>query len=150
MKLKCIMCDRRSVTFTEGALYEAKPSDFYKDEFVVTNDYGNRDTVPLDGALWKFEIVEPSGEGLWGQLWEEAEQRLEQKQSQEPVQVAVIRSIQEQCSRANLSISIDPEGFNIFDCDTDMQTMVHSAADAVEILETKLEYKDSMGKWGWQ
>lgn len=67
----------------------------------------------------------------------------------ESVQIATLRSIQEQCSRANLSISIDPEGFNIFDCDTDMQTMVHSVADAVEILETKLEYKDSMGKWGW-
>lgn len=149
MKLKCIMCDRRSVTFTEGALYEAKPSDFYKDEFVVTNDYGNRDTVPLDGALWKFEIVkelELTEDEHYAPYFDEP---MSPQRTKDAVQVAAIRSIQEQCSKVNLSISIDPSGFNVFDCDNDLQVMVHSVADVLEILESKLKFKSDMEKYQW-
>ena len=146
MKLKCIEnVNRADVSFTLGRIYEVvRETDCV---YYVTGDDDtewcvNKDTLEYCGnpAIGVFEIVDEStstDEFFW-------------KDQTEPVFIATLRSIQEQCSRANLSISIDPEGFNIFDCDTDMQTMVHSAADAVEILETKLEYKDSMGKWGWQ
>jgi len=145
MKLKCIEnVNRADVSFTLGRIYEVvRETDCV---YYVTGDDDikwciNKDTLEYRGnpAIGVFEIVDEStstDEFFW-------------KDQTEPVFIATLRSLQEQCSRANLSISIDPGGFNIFDCDTDMQTMVHSAAEAVEILETKLEYKDSMGKWGW-
>ena len=135
MKVKCIkneFTDASDPEFTLGSVY-----DFCEETGCLLGDDGwewildeNLCFAGQEGAL-QFESVDNSDN------------------TKEPMYIATLRSIQEQCSRANLSISIDPEGFNIFDCDTDMQVQVGSVADVIEILETKLEYQDSMGKWGW-
>lgn len=49
-------------SFTQGSVYEAKPSAFSGDHFRVINDKGNPSHVPLIGSLWQFEIIEDSCE----------------------------------------------------------------------------------------
>jgi len=144
MKVKCVENNFEShldPEFTVGKVYEMRD-----DGCIIGDDDCNwwlDDDYCYSGRpdMAKFEPVTESGNNR-----REVEPGINQTES---VQIATLRSIQEQCSRANLSISIDPEGFNIFDCDTDMQTMVHSVAEVIEILETKIEYRDYMGKWGW-
>ena len=48
-----------------------------------------------------------------------------------------------------MSISIDPEGFNIFDLDTEKQVLVHSVEEVDEIVGAKESYQESMSKWEW-
>lgn len=145
MKLKCVSSGRDS--FTAGEKYdviEVEPCGNYK----IESNFGTQMTV--FGESLKLQL-NPS---VQFELTEEpcdlyCDKPMTPQSTMESLKIATLRRIQEQCSKANLSISIDPEGFNIFDCDTDMQTMVHSVAETIEILETKIEYKDSMGKWGW-
>ncbi|QDP66539.1 MAG: hypothetical protein Tp1111DCM1126091_45 [Prokaryotic dsDNA virus sp.] len=144
MKLKCLRAGNS--WFTEGKVYNI--DEEWEDAYVIMDDDCDSGVINKDSLVERntdeinlFEIVADSTSiEVTGPLW---------KDQTEPVQVAAIRSIQEQCSRANLSISIDPEGFNIFDCDTDMQVMVHSVADVLEILESKLKFKSDMEKYQW-
>lgn len=145
MKLKCVeKTERHDPSFSVGTIYDIKSwgNEFY----FVDGDDGlewsiDREKLEFAGfpQYGVFEIVEkPKAISVDNSA-----------NTTEPVMVATLRNIQEQCSRANLSISIDPEGFNVFDCDNDMQTQVDSVAEVIEILETKIDFKDSMGKWGW-
>ena len=164
MKLKCVRkADSRDPSFTEGGVYDVVKEG--PDTYLVLGD---------DKAAWDIEkgTLEFSGMPECGifEIVEEASDvnqttvsnpdfpkvtresyahHPSQDEHKEPTYIATLRSIQEQCYKANLSISIDPSGFNIFDCDTAMQTMVHSVAETIEILETKIEYKDSMVRWVW-
>ena len=157
MKLKCVRkADDRDPSFTVGNTYEVDVGLSDNDSYIICGDDRctwaiTKDTLEFAGMpeFGIFEIVEEpelTEDEHYAPYFDEP---MSPQRTRDAVQVAAIRSIQEQCSKANLSISIDPEGFNIFDCDTDMQTMVHSVADVLEILESKLKFKSDMEQYQW-
>ena len=55
MKLKCVRAEIPG--FTEDHIYEVSGVEF-EIYYFVKNDMGQNVSVPLDGALWEFEIVQ--------------------------------------------------------------------------------------------
>jgi len=155
MKLMCtskLSTDDWSFTVGKTYVVERYSAGLY---YVIGNDGDewaiDSDTLEFCGnpAIGVFETVkepELTEDEHYAPYFDEP---MSPQRTRDAVQVAAIRSIQEQCSKANLSISIDPEGFNIFDCDNDLQVMVHSVADVLEILESKLKFKEDMANWSW-
>ena len=152
MKLKCV--SGVSAYVTNGKLYDILYEDAGGD-YTIESDCGVTMTVlrrnlqllinaGVTFQLWSDYVATP--EEACSQY---ADKPATPQRTKDALQVAAIRSIQEQCSKANLSISIDPEGFNVFDCDNDLQVMVHSVADVLEILESKLKFKSDMEKYQW-
>ena len=161
MKLKCVennFTDLLDPAFTVGRVYEMRDDGCIKGDDDYNWKLNDNYCYSLQPDMAKFEIVTEHGNN---QRDEQPTANLEEagiqfcdkpmtpRGTRDALQAETLRSIQEQCSKANLSISIDPAGFNIFDCDTDMQTMVHSVIDVVEILESKFKFKNDMEKYQW-
>lgn len=58
MKLKCIYVRDCGDIFTEGRVYDAEHSGLFTNQFRLTNDKDLTSHVPLNGALWGFQIIQ--------------------------------------------------------------------------------------------
>ena len=132
MKFKCIKPDTHGAYFTKDQVYvlETKPEDPH-----VIDDEGD-----LHEIIVTDNFIE-SGMGR-------AQFKLVQDEDQ-IVSTHVLSELQQKCKQLNMSISIDPEGFNIFDIDTEKQVLVHSVGEVDEIVSAKESYQESMSKWEW-
>ena len=133
MKLKCV---RSAVAwFTEGNVYSVV--DDFTRIYEIRDDNGTLSYINKDTLE---EIAPPELRGTVFRIYEDCVQTA----STQP-----LSELQQKCNHLNMSISIDPEGFNIFDLDTEKQVLVHSVEEVDEIVGAKESYQESMSKWEW-
>ena len=132
MKFKCIKSDTHGVYFTKDQVY------------ILATEPEDPHVIDDEGDLHEINITDDFIESGMGSAQFE---RVEDEDRH--VSTQSLLKLQQKCKRLNMSISIDPEGFNIFDLDTEKQVLVHSVEEVDEIVGAKESYQESMSKWEW-